>query len=89
MILFHLASDRRRFSELKRLIEGISDRMLSHELKDLEASGIVTRKQFPVIPPKTEYALSALGQSLEPILVQMADWGMKYAASPNARKAKR
>ena len=63
-----------RFNELDKAIKGISQKMLSQQLKDLEQLGIITRKSYPVIPPKVEYALTAKGKSLEPILSAIKSW---------------
>lgn len=66
-----------RFSELRRACPPISDRILSKELKELEAWGLVSRREYGTIPPKTEYSLTALGLTLRPVLTAMADWGDK------------
>ena len=66
-----------RFNELKRYVSGISYKTLSLTLKELEADGLIERKEYPQIPPKVEYSLSARGQSLMPILDTMCDWGDK------------
>ena len=67
-----------RFSELCRLIPDISSRVLSGTLKTLEADGLVSRKTYPVVPPKVEYSLTPLGTSLRPILESMYEWGSQY-----------
>ena len=67
-----------RFSQLRRACPPISDRVLSRELKELEACGLLSRTEYPVIPPRTEYRLTELGRSLEPVMVTMADWGHKH-----------
>lgn len=77
MLLYNLRSGVKRYSELRRLTSGISDRMLSRELRDLETNGLIQRIQYPVVPPKTEYSLTAKGKSLEPILKAMGDWALK------------
>lgn len=66
-----------RYNELKRYIGGISHKTLSLTLKELEADGIVLRKEYPQIPPKVEYSLSERGKSLIPILDAMCEWGEK------------
>lgn len=66
-----------RFNELKRYISGISYKTLSLSLKELEADGLIVRKEYPQIPPKVEYSLSARGQSLMPILDALCEWGDK------------
>ena len=66
-----------RYNELQRYIKGISYKTLSSSLKELEADGLIIRKEYPQIPPKVEYSLSERGKSLMPILDSMCDWGFK------------
>lgn len=72
--------ERQRFSELRRACPPISDRILSRELKELEGWGLIARTEFPVVPPKTEYTLTAFGRTLEPIMAAMATWGQTHRA---------
>ena len=75
VILFHLFDGNvRRFSELERAISGISQKMLGQQLRQLEADGLVVRTVYPQIPPKVEYALTAWGQQLCPVLDAMLQW---------------
>lgn len=67
-----------RFNELKRYLQTISYKTLSSNLKELEADGLVYRKEYPQIPPKVEYSLTETGKSLIPILDQMCEWGDKH-----------
>lgn len=67
-----------RYSELKRAIPNITHKMLSAQLKELEADGIITRTEYQQVPPKVEYALSPKGLSLMPILEEMCKWGSIY-----------
>lgn len=67
-----------RFVELNKGINGISQKMLTQQLRQLEADGIIYRKVYPEIPPKVEYTLTELGQSLSPILEQMNIWGKEH-----------
>lgn len=67
-----------RFNELKRDLDGISQKVLTDSLRSMEADGLITRTVFPEVPPRVEYALSELGQSLRPILDSMAAWGNAY-----------
>ena len=76
IILWHLAGDARRYSELKKVIPHISEKMLTQQLKELAASGWVVKKDFQKIPPHTEYSLSALGRSFIPVLEHIYTWGM-------------
>ncbi len=73
-----LKKDKYRFKELERQVEGITSRMLIKELKALEKSDIITRQQFPTIPPKVEYALTLHGATLEPIMTVMTEWGKRH-----------
>lgn len=67
-----------RFNELQKNLDGISQKVLTDSLRSMEADGIVTRTVYPKVPPRVEYALSELGQSLQPILDSMAQWGTEY-----------
>lgn len=67
-----------RFNELKKDLEGISQKVLTDSLRSMEADGLITREVFPEVPPRVEYSLSELGQSLKPILDSMVDWGNAY-----------
>ncbi|MFT4245561.1 MAG: helix-turn-helix domain-containing protein [Micrococcaceae bacterium] len=81
IILFHLMDDGvLRFSQLQRQIPGITQRMLTLQLRELEQDGIVHRKVYQQIPPKVEYSLTALGETLNPIIIAMKSWGADYKA---------
>lgn len=67
-----------RYNELQKTIEGITPKMLISQLRELEDDGIIGRKVYPVVPPKVEYSLTAKGDSLIPILLEMRTWGEKY-----------
>ena len=69
-----------RFNELKRDLEGISQKVLTDSLRSMEEDGLITRTVFPEVPPHVEYALSDLGHSLKPILDAMVAWGKSYKA---------
>lgn len=73
-----LSEQPRRFNELKRLIGGISQQMLTRTLKALEHDGLVTRTVFPTVPPQVEYALTELGTSLSVPLLQLAHWVLEH-----------
>ena len=64
-----------RYSELKRAVGSVTHKMLSSQLKELETSGIIIRTEYPQVPPKVEYSLSAIGQSMMPILQSLCKWG--------------
>ncbi len=78
VILYHLSSDHQRFSELRRLIPGITQRMLTKQLRELEADQVVHREIFKEIPPRVEYSLTSFGQTLTPVLKSIQDWGIEY-----------
>lgn len=79
IILWHLIKEgTMRFSQLQKAIPQATPKMLSSQLKELEASGIVERVLYPVVPPKTEYSLTEFGKTLVPIVVSLRDWGNKY-----------
>lgn len=80
IILFHLLSGTKRFSELKRLIPDVSQRVLTLQLRELESDTVINRKVYPQVPPKVEYSLSDIGESLEPILIALREWGEKIMA---------
>ncbi len=71
-----------RFNEMQKYIGGITYKTLSSTLKQLEADGLVNRKEYPQIPPKVEYSLTEKGRSLIPILDQMCDWGSMHRGNP-------
>jgi DNA-binding HxlR family transcriptional regulator len=73
-----IRNDHLRFSEIRRACPPISDRILSKELKELEDWGLVSRREYAVVPPKTEYSLTKLGWTLEPLMAAMAEWGGKH-----------
>lgn len=83
LILWHLSEKSLRFSELKKLIKSATPKMLTQQLRELEAHKLIHREVFPVVPPKVEYSLTEDGKSLMPILVAMRDWGASYLRSKN------
>ncbi|WP_330602822.1 helix-turn-helix domain-containing protein [Anaerosolibacter carboniphilus] len=79
LIIWHLGSKgTQRFSELKKLLPQITQKMLTQQLRELETDNLVIRKVYPQVPPKVEYSLSELGKTLMPILSMMCDWGNEY-----------
>ena len=78
LILWHLAEGTLRFSELRKAVPNATPKMLTQQLRELEADELLHREVYPVIPPKVEYSLTELGRSLMPILVAMRDWGAGY-----------
>lgn len=78
LILWHLSEGNLRFSELRKIIHGVTPKMLTQQLRELEANELIHREVFPVVPPKVEYSLTKRGYSLMPILMAMRDWGAEY-----------
>ena len=78
LILRDLQARPWRFNELKKELEGISQKVLTDSLRSMEEDGIVTRTVYPEVPPRVEYALSALGESMRPIIQAMETWGREY-----------
>jgi DNA-binding HxlR family transcriptional regulator len=78
LILWHLREGAIRFSSLMKKMNGITQKMLTQELRSLESNGLVARKIFPEIPPHVEYSLTKYGASLDPVLEKMCEWGEKH-----------
>ena len=81
LIMRNLLSRPWRFNELKKDLEGISQKVLTGSLRSMEADGIITRTVYPEVPPRVEYALSDLGESMRPIMDAMEIWGTEYKKS--------
>ncbi|MEL6459612.1 MAG: helix-turn-helix domain-containing protein [Cyanobacteria bacterium J06641_2] len=77
LIIRELLLGVKRFGELQRALPGITQKMLTQQLREMEQDGIVNREVYPEIPPKVEYSLTSLGESLQPILNAMHEWGAK------------
>ncbi len=78
LIIRDLMGGTRRFGELKKSIGNISQKVLTANLRSMEADGLLTRKVYPEVPPRVEYTLTDLGCSLRPVMDAMADWGIAY-----------
>jgi DNA-binding HxlR family transcriptional regulator len=78
LILFHIDGKPKRFSELKRRMPEITEKMLAQQLKELEKDGVVSRKVYPQVPPKVEYSITKYGKTLEPVIESMCKWGMEH-----------
>ena len=83
LILRDLLTGKKRFGELKRSVGNVSQKVLTAQLRAMEESGLLTRKVYAEVPPRVEYSLTELGQSLKPILDVMKNWGEEYKASAN------
>ena len=77
-----------RFGELKRSVKGITQSMLTAQLRELEEDGIISRKIYAEIPPRVEYTLTELGLSLSPIILSMSEWGKQYRLNKKVKKKK-
>lgn len=75
LVLFHLAQGPLRYGELRRTVGGVSDKVLIQQLKELQADGVVSRVDYGEIPPKVEYSLTGLGESLARALAPLCEWG--------------
>ena len=78
LILWELAPGPRRFGELRRRVEGISEKVLIQQLRELEDDGIVSRKQYNQVPPRVEYSLTSFGDSLNDALTPLCEWGEQH-----------
>ncbi len=83
VIIGHLINKTLRYSELQKLISHATPKMLIQQLKELEADGIINRKLYPVVPPKTEYSLTERGKKLIPAIVELNKWGINYLKEEN------
>lgn len=83
LILRNLLARPWRFNELQKNLECISQKVLTDSLRSMEADGIVTRTVYPEVPPRVEYSLSELGESMRPIIASMEQWGIAYKKSLN------
>ena len=86
LILRNLLARPWRFNELKKNLEGISQKVLTDSLRSLEEDGIVTRTVYPEVPLRVEYSLSELGDSMRPIIKAMGDWGIGYQEKVRRRE---
>jgi|SRR3989338_6453438 len=83
LILWYLLDGKQRFGQLRKLIPKCSQRMLTHQLRELEHAGIINRKIYRQVPPKVEYSLTSRGETLRPILEQGCAWGTKWVNEIN------
>jgi DNA-binding HxlR family transcriptional regulator len=85
LILFYVSQQTRRFNELRRLIPGVTQQMLTLQLRELERDGVLHREVYAQVPPKVEYSLTELGRTLMPLLWQMFAWGEQYMSLKQAQ----
>ena len=78
LVFWNLRDGAKRFGEMKKILVGINDKMLTQVLRELEKSGVVNRKVYEVIPPKVEYSLTEKGKELLPVMQQMSEWGNRF-----------
>jgi DNA-binding HxlR family transcriptional regulator len=81
IIMYAIKEETKRFSQIKKLIPAISQKMLTQQLRELEEDGIINRQVYPVVPPKVEYTLTEYGRTLMPIMDAMAMWGQRHKIS--------
>lgn len=89
LVLHHLLTGTKRFSELTRALRGVSAKTLSKQLRELEADGVISRRVYPVIPPKVEYSLTPAGRKLKPVLLAMHRWGETHETCDRSTSAKK
>jgi DNA-binding HxlR family transcriptional regulator len=85
VILYHLLDDTIRFNELGRRLSRITQRMLTRQLRELEAAGLIHREIYAEVPPRVEYSLTDQGRSLEPVIRALWTWGNQYLAARKSR----
>ncbi|MGO4741618.1 winged helix-turn-helix transcriptional regulator [Bosea sp. 2KB_26] len=88
VLVFHLLQGRLRFNALCRLTPNATARMVTIQLRELEADGVVCRTVYPEVPPRVEYALSEFGRTLEPVLISLRDWGEALQARDQIEAAR-
>lgn len=96
ILLFHILDGTKRFNELGRLLPGLTPRMLTTQLRELEVDGVITRTIYPQVPPKVEYSITPFGRTLEPLLRELAAWSethvkprLEHTSSPGSPESSR
>lgn len=79
LILYHLRDGKKRFSELRRSLQGVTQRVLTHQLRALEHDGLISRHVYPEVPPRVEYELTELGTTLIPVLDKFEEWAREHS----------
>ena len=87
VLLFHLLDGPKRFGELRRMTPNATERMITLQLRELEADGVISRHVYPEVPPRVEYRLTEFGHSLKSLLIQMRDWGDAFKGRRKAEEA--
>lgn len=82
-IMYLISHDVKRFGEMLRMIEGVSKKMLTKQLRELEKDNLISRKVFAQVPPKVEYSITKRGKSISPIIISMREWGLKHVLKNN------
>ena len=85
-IIFHLLAGRQRFSELSRSLKGVTQKMLTQQLREMERNRLVERKIYAQVPPKVEYSLTVLGASLRPVVEAMCQWGVVHGVKDDPKQ---
>lgn len=86
VILYHLLDGTLRFGTLRRLLPDVTPRMLTLQLRELEADGLIERTVYAEVPPRVDYRLTPFGESLRPIIIQLRDWGATYLDTIKANR---
>lgn len=84
VILYQLSFGEKRYSELRRRMPGVSEKVLIHQLKQLEADGLVAREARPVVPPHVTYSLTSAGREMLPVMLAMVGWAEKHMQKPDS-----
>lgn len=86
IIIWQLKASPQRFKDLQKNIPHMSKKMLSQQLRELEVDGLINRKNYGEVPPRVEYSLTSLGESLLPILTSLYDWGSQYRIAEHIQR---
>lgn len=81
LVLYHLLQGTMRFSELRRKVPAVTQRMLTRQLRELEGAGLILRTVYAEVPPRVEYSLTAGGGTLRPVILALREWGLSYLAN--------
>ena len=87
LILWHLCQKTLRFSQLRRRVAGVTQKMLTQQLRELERDGLVHREVYAEVPPRVEYSMTEKGQTLKPLLGEMCRWGQDYSSKASLRSS--